>query len=372
MIKGFQIEYHSEDVAKNAMNRIRECIDTGQVASGKNIEALEDTIAEIMGVDYVSAVSNGSDGLEIGLRYVKQIYDYIEKPNVIVPTNTFMATVEAARRQGFEVRLADIDEDTFGFDGRDVEKLIDDNTVCVIPVHIGGYIAPEMEEFCAHMAEKGIFVIEDAAHSFGAKPTLCGDMAVSSFFATKVVTGGEGGVIWTNNKDIHDFVRSQRNFGKPQPWVSFHPETGWNYRMHEFAACLIDEQIKDGGIDKILNRRREIAELYMNGLGMDNVVGAYSDQNRNTYYKVIYKTKRPAAEIKKELEDEIQFPGGVYDIPIHLQPAYKEEFGELDPQLKKAEHWCSHHLALPIYSSLSLQDVTIVIEKLKEADNVKS
>lgn len=369
MIKGFQIDF-SDNVVTNSIKRISECIKTGQVSSGKNIDLMESTAASITGVKYVSAVSNGSDGLEICLSYLKKTFSMnsdICQFDVLVPTNTFMATLEAIVRQGFRPVLVDLDSETFGMDLEMADKIIDIHTIAVVPVHIGGLIDPKFESFCKRMKARGIYVIEDACHSFGSRPSLSGDVAVASFFATKVFTGGEGGLVFTNNKDIHNFVRAQRNFGKSDPWVTFHEKTGWNYRINEFSACLIDEQLKEH--QKILDVRRHIASQYIKLLG-SSVIGYNLSSERNTFYKVIYKTNRLANDIKNELNDYISFPGGVYDIPLHKQPCYKTVYG--NQSFPKAEYFCQHHLALPIYGKLSKKDIKFIANKIMEVDNVKS
>ncbi len=99
---------------------------------------------------------------------------------------------------------------------------------------------------------------------------LSGDAAVTSFYATKVFTGGEGGAILTDDPELDEFVRKHRNFGKPSPWVTHHESRGWNYRMQEFAAHLVSEQLADA--DEILAARRRIAATYVEHLG-DRIVG---------------------------------------------------------------------------------------------------
>ncbi len=361
MINAFEINF-SDDVKINAIQRISKSIFDGQVGTGENANILEGNISSLLGVNYVSAVNSGSGGLEIALKYLKQ-KTKIEKPNVLVPTNTFMATVEACRRSGFEVILVDINPNTYGMDYKEAEELINESTVGIVPVHIGGMIPEGFEKFCAEMKYRGIFVIEDSAHSFGAFPALTGDVAVSSFFATKVITGGEGGAVWTNDKEIHDYVRRQRNFGKPEKWVTYHKNTGWNYRIQEFSAILVDEQVKEYYL--LLAERRRIALAYISILG-DRIVGYDLPMERQTFYKVMYKTKKYADDIVTILQDEIGFPGGVYDIPIHKQPAYEGVFKDNFP---KANEALLHQLCLPIYYEFSLKDAKIVANKLRGIDN---
>lgn len=362
MIEAFRLEF-SGAASRRAIEHISQSIRSGRIATGEGIERLETGLAALTGAQHVAAVSSGSAGLELAMLWVRSMCGHLSRPNVVLPTNTFMATLECARRLGFEIKLADMDPETLGLDLRAVSTLIDGETAAVIPVHIGGIVDPALAIFCRQLKANGVRVIEDAAHSLGSDPALSGDAAVTSFYATKVFTGGEGGAILTDDPELDEFARRQRNFGKPSPWVSHHEHRGWNYRMQEFAAHLVSEQLADA--DEILETRRQIAMAYVERLG-DRIVGHEPPWPRRSWYKVLYRTTRPASAVKNALHGVVGFPGGVYDTPLHRQPAYAQEFGDLD--FPVADHWARHHLALPVYPSLSTADVDAVCAGVREAD----
>ena len=183
------------------------------------------------------AVSSGTAALEIILRSVG-----VAGRDVVVPANTFFATAEAALRAGGRPVFADIDPMTFALSPQTLLAALTPRTGAVLVVHIGGLITPHVDELRTICAERGIALVEDAAHAHGAsydgRPAgSFGAAAGFSFFPTKVVTCGEGGMILTGSDAIAQAARIYRDQGKGSVGANHHVLHGYAWRMSELAAA---------------------------------------------------------------------------------------------------------------------------------------
>ena len=213
--------------------------------TGDRVSAFEARFAEVQGADYAVAVVNGSVSLRISL-----LAAGIEGGDeVVVPPYTFSATAMSVVEANGVPVFADIEEDTFGLDPDAFERAITPRTRAVIPVHLGGQ-AVDMDRICAIAAAHGITVIEDAAHSHGARSGgrglgTIGDLGSFSFQSSKNLTSGEGGIILTNNEDLAERCHSIHHCGRSRggEWYE-HRVLGSNYRMSEMQAALLLTQLE--------------------------------------------------------------------------------------------------------------------------------
>jgi perosamine synthetase len=177
---------------------------------------------------------------------------------VLCPSNTFMATPLSVLKAGGRVAFVDCNRDDLCVSLADFQAKAEQHKPKVAwLVHIGGHIAFEVEEIAAFCAETGIFLIEDCAHAHGAswngrKPGSWGDAGVYSLYATKTISTGEGGVLVSRNRELLEFARTYRNYGKPS-----HEVEGLNYRMSEFAAALGIVQVER--LDEIVAWKNAVA-----------------------------------------------------------------------------------------------------------------
>ena len=251
---------YSKEEKKNIKKGLEEILSSGFLTMSKKVAHFEELFAEFIGVKFAVAVNSGTSALEIPLRALK-----VKGKSVIIPTNTFMATPLAAIHAGAKVIFADISSKNLSIEPKEIEKRIVANTVGVIPVHIGGIISPNWKEIRRICRSNNLFILEDAAHAHGSKINnqnagSLGIAAAFSFYPTKVLNTGEGGMITTNDKSLYKQFITLRDHGKKDPKKNIHTELGYNWRMAEITALLGIQQVKKAR--QVLQERRMQAKLY--------------------------------------------------------------------------------------------------------------
>ncbi len=308
------------------------------------------------------AVSSGTAALEIILRSVG-----VAGRDVVVPANTFFATAEAALRAGGRPVFADIDPMTLALSPQTLLAALTPRTGAVMVVHIGGLITPHVDELRTICAERGIALVEDAAHAHGAsydgRPAgSFGAAAGFSFFPTKVVTCGEGGMILTGSDAMAEAARIYRDQGKGSVGANRHVLHGYAWRMSELAAAtgLVHLRRMAG----FIAHRREVAARYdavLAGLdGLDPL--PEPDGCRSNFYKYIavLPPGSDRASFRKQLAEQhqVRLAGEVYDLPLHRQPVFGEFAG---PALPVADDLCARHICLPVHSDMTDDEVDQVL-----------
>jgi perosamine synthetase len=359
----------SEEERKWILNRIDESLQNGEISQGRNVLELENRFAAYVNARHAVAVNSGTGAIEIVMRILK-----VKDQEVLVPTNTFIATATGVTFAGGKVRMVDTDPRTFGVSLAELRKRITKNTVGVILVHVGGIITPEIMEIRSWCGRQGLWLFEDAAHAHGSayQGRFAGTFGIAgsySFFATKIITSGEGGIIVTDDDRVAEAARLYRNHGKPQPWVTYNTHPGSNWRMSDITAAVALSQL--GRLDDIIAIREKLAAQYTGLLRRylpDLVPVLPSD--RSSWYKYILLLppgiKRD--EVKNRLKARgIGLPGEVYEIPIHRQPI-AAEYG-FTGEFPQADDLCARHICLPIYPVLTAGQVAAVVEGLASVLN---
>jgi perosamine synthetase len=358
-----RVYFPDEDRAE-ILARIDQALSTGQLTLGPTGRELEDAFARRHQVAHAVAVSSGTSALEIILRAIG-----VEGREVLVPANTFFATAAAAVHAGARVKFVECDPQTMSFDLDDVAQQITDHTAAVIAVHIGGLISPAAPTLARLCNERGIELVEDAAHAHGSaldgKPAgTFGVAGAFSFYPTKVIAGGEGGMIVTNDETIADEARVYRDQGKGSFHANFHTRLGANWRMSEPHAAIVLAQLRR--LDEFIAARQSLAKRYDAGLEQSGLTPLVIPANAHcNYYKYIAYLPDGVdrAALKQTMREkyDIGLSGEVYDTPLHLQPVF-EQFA--DRSLPRAEHLCARHICLPLFPSLEEADADYVIESL--------
>jgi dTDP-4-amino-4,6-dideoxygalactose transaminase len=246
---------------------------------------------------------------------------------VLCPTNTFMATPLAAINAGAHVEFVDCNREDLCMSFEDFErKVAEHRPKAAILVHIGGHIAFDSERIAELCRAEGIFLIEDCAHSHGAswngrRPGTYGDAGVYSFYATKTVSTGEGGMLVSGDRDLIEFARAFRNYGKPE-----HEVEGLNFRMSEFTAAI--GLVQTERLEEIVAWKNEVARTHLDPAHPARL--QLPDGMTSGLYKYI-------------VFDPIErSTGKVYDQPCHRIMGRAGEFPNSD--------WvASHHWCVPIY-----------------------
>jgi dTDP-4-amino-4,6-dideoxygalactose transaminase len=361
--------YIPEADRRAILARIDEALATGQLTLGKFGRELEERFAAYCGATYAVAVSSGTSALEIALRALG-----VEGKEVLVPANTFFATAAAALHAGARVRFLDCDPRTMAVSVEDLAAQIGPRTAGVIVVHIGGLVTPDIEAIRRLCAERGIWLLEDAAHAHGS--TMGGRMAGTfgvagafSFYPTKVMTAGEGGMIVTDDERLRDEALIYRDQGKASFTQNAHTRLGSNWRMSELHAAVALSQL--ARLDEFIAHRQRIARVYDAALA-DGRLGlrplAVPEGARCNYYKyVVYLPDGiDRAALKRLLREEydIGLSGEVYETPLHEQPVFASY---RDRSLPGAEYLCARHICLPISAVMTEEQARFVIDALADA-----
>lgn len=347
----------------NILNDVERVLTSGMIAAGENVKKFEEFWADYTGCKYAIACSNGGAALELILKAID-----VKGKDVLVPTNTFIATVNAIIFAGGNPIFLDTDTRTMGVDLHEIKNKKTDKTVGVIVVHIGGIISQEMEGISRWCRENNVWLVEDAAHAHGSelkghRAGAFGIAAAYSFFATKVVTSGEGGIIVTDDENIANKCKSLRDYGKISQWVSEHHLISSNYRISEITAILGLSQSKR--LDEFIEYRNRIANTYSKYLKNDFELILPDDRCSWYKYIAILPDEIDRKTFKLNIKEKgVSLQGEVYEIPVHMQPVFKDEFGHL--LLPNSTSICKNHICLPIFYGMSDEQVSFTIECLQK------
>lgn len=329
---------------------------------GKHCEDFERKFAEYVGSRYAVSVSSGTAALEIIFRAL-----CVKGYDVVVPTNTFAATVFALLRAGGRPIFVDCASD-LTVDPDDVRKKITTRTRAVVTVHIGGLVSPYTHELKDVCDSKGIYFIEDAAHAHGSaldnkKAGTFGVAASFSFFPTKVMTTGEGGMITTNDEEVYRKALLLRDQAKVEG-RNYHEEIGYNWRMTEFQALMGITQLEN--LERFIEKRNKIARTYDVELEKISSLSSLKIPNnvRHNFYKYIaFLEHYNQDELRRKLKAKygISLGGYVYETPCHLQPVFKEYS---QGGLPMSEDLCRRHICLPVYYTMTDDETMYVVNSL--------
>jgi len=340
---------------------------TGALTLGPYTRQFEDAFGSAHDAPNAVAVSSGTAALEISLRAAGSIDGGIDGRDVIVPANTFYATAAAVLRAGGRPVFADIDAATFALSPETISAAITGETAAVVLVHIAGLITPQADEIRLLCEQRGITLVEDAAHAHGS--TYDGRFAGSfsaaaafSFYPTKVVTAGEGGMILTPSGDLAGEARIYRDQGKGSFAANNHVRAGYAWRLSEQNAVTGLVHLRRMG--EFITRRREVAARYDKALaGLDGLEALSEPAGcRGNIYKYIVLLPPGAdrAWFKRELaaRHDVRLAGEVYDTPLHHQPVLAGYGG---PALPVTEDMCERHVCLPVHSDMADDEVDQVL-----------
>ncbi|MHA1264818.1 MAG: DegT/DnrJ/EryC1/StrS family aminotransferase [Candidatus Helarchaeota archaeon] len=344
---------------------------SGMLTLHNMTRAFEAEYAKYCGTKNAIAVNSGTSALEISLRILK----IKQGDEVIVPTNTFIATPNSVIFANGKPIFADIERETLCLDPEDLKERITSKTKGVIIVHIGGLITPKIKAIQEICEDHSLFLIEDAAHAHGsewkgAKAGTFGTLAGFSFYPTKVMTAGEGGIITTNSDIYTDFAKTLRDQGKSGFLSGEIVELGYNWRMSEIHAVIARYQLQR--LEEFIANRTKIAKIFDKGLSKIKEIEPLSipKEGRCNWYKYIAFIDETInkAEFKTNLKQNysVSLAGGVYDLPCHLQPLYKNLFNYASGLCPVAEEILPTHICLPIYSDMTEENAKYVINSIKK------
>ena len=365
--------HYSKIEKQNISKKIKNILSSGYLTMSKKVFEFERLFAKFVGTKYAVAVNSGTSALEISLRALN-----VEGKSIIVPTNTFMATPLSVIHAGAKVIFADISEKTLSIQAKEIEKKITKDTAGIILVHIGGIISDEWSKIKKICTKKKIFILEDAAHAHGSKINnkFAGNLGIAaafSFYPTKVLTTGEGGMITTNEKKLYQKFLILRDHGKKNPLLNIHTELGSNWRLSEIQGLLGVEQVKKA--KNIISQRTKIASLYDKILkNTPNIrLLKIPSHIKSSYYKyIIFVNKNIRDKVKTIMykKFKISLPGEVYNFLCHSQPVFKKHKRKIikkgNYSFKIAKKVSSEQLCLPLYPGLKESEIRYIASSLKK------
>jgi dTDP-4-amino-4,6-dideoxygalactose transaminase len=343
-----------------------EVLSGGQFILGKNVKALEEAFASYIGVKHAAGVGNGTDAIRIGgLALGATAGD-----KIVTTPNTYVATTMALSVHGIEPVFCDIEAGTFNMDPDRLDDTLKKhkNVKVCIPVHLYGHPA-RMDEILKICAAHGVSVLEDAAQAHGAlykgrKVGSLGEAAIFSFFPTKNLGGfGDGGIVVTDSDEIYGRILRLRNFGQDETSKHVHVTEGFNSRLDELQAAMINYKLPY--LDVWNERRRALASLYTQAL-TDTPVGLPREAPWARHVYHIYAIR---SERRKELMAYLSTKGITtiinYPTPIHLQQVYAH-LGYKEGSFPEAEKAAREIITLPMYPSLTDDEVLYVSQAIRD------
>lgn len=339
---------------------------SGRLSLGPQTQAFEAAICQYIGVQQAVAVSSGTAALHL----IVKALGLGACDEVLVPSFTFAASVNALLYEGATPVFVDIEADTFNLDPTDLRRKVTPQTRAIMAVDVFGHPADWAAiEDCAD--EFHLKLIDDSCEALGAeyrgrKVGCFGDASAFAFYPNKQMTTGEGGIVVTNNPEIARVSRSLSNQGRSEmgAWLE-HERLGYNYRMDEMSAALGLSQLTR--IETFLTKRERVARMYADCLGNSEVIQVpwtKSCVRRSWFVYVVTLAEGIDRQAVAKAMEASGIPVRCYFSPVHLQPYMRERFGFKGGELPVTEAIAQRTLALPFHNNLTEEQVQRVAESL--------
>ncbi|MFA5787447.1 MAG: DegT/DnrJ/EryC1/StrS family aminotransferase [Actinomycetota bacterium] len=351
-------------VAEEVREGLARVMDQTAFVLGDEVASFEKSFAEFMGTRHCVGVANGTDALELALRAL----DIGSGDEVIVPTNSFIASALAVARAGATPVLVDVDPVYQLIDPEKAVARAGSKTKAIMPVHLFGQVAP-MEAIKAAAASAGAAVVEDAAQAQGAKQggVSAGNFGVvagTSFYPGKNLGAyGDAGAVLTNSDEVAAKVRALRNYGSEVKY--YHPEAGFNSRLDTLQAVVLNAKLKR--LATWNEERRRAAARYEEMLkGVEGVQPPATLPGNEHIWHLYVVRVADRDEVLRKLNEAGVGAGIHYPVPIHLQGAFAH-LGYREGDFPVAEAAAREILSLPMYSGITAQQQERVVEELRRA-----
>lgn len=350
------------------LKAIEEVFRSGVLAQGDTVNEFENNFSNYIGVKNSIAISNGTVALDLALKSL----DIKEKDEVITTPFTFIATSNSVLYQRAKPIFADVDEKTFNINPDDVINRITEKTRAIIGVHLFGqpFDVKEIQDICE---DHKLLLIEDCAQAHGAEyeNKKVGNFGIGcfSFYATKNITTGEGGMVTSNDDDITELCRLLRNHGQSSKY--YHTVLGYNYRMTNIQAAIGIVQLKK--LEDFNKKRIQNAEYLNKNIDLEGIVTPYKKNDiKHVYHQYVIKIDTDIID----REDMIKYltSNGIgcavhYPIPIFMQPLYQKlGYTKEDVNCPIAEKLANSVLSLPVHPSLSEKDLEYIVNTINNYD----
>ncbi len=372
------LPFHRALIEDEEISAVLSVLQSGWLTTGPRVREFEANFARYTGAAHAVAVSSCTAALHLALAAI----GIREGDEVIVPTMTFASSGNAVLYFKARPILVDCGKDTFHVDPEQIEKSITSRTRAILPVHYAGYPC-DMESILALARRYKLKVVEDAAHAlpcrYGNKMIgTLGDITCFSFYATKTLTTGEGGMLTTENPEFAERMRrlslhgiskdAWKRYTAEGSWRYDILETGYKYNMTDLLASLGIAQLAK--CDVMCARRRSIAERYTRALSSLDAyeLPSIPADSLHAWHLYVLQVNPSALSIdRNRVIEELKSHGigtSVHFIPLHLHTLYQECLGYRNGDFPHAENRFERAISLPIYPSMTLEDCDRVIGTL--------
>lgn len=370
-----KILFHKPHIHDEEISAVVDSLKSGWITMGPKTMRFEEEFAGYIGSRHSVSVNSCTAALHLSLKAI----DLKPGDEVIIPSMTFTATGEVVCYFNARPVIVDVERETHNLDVLAVEKAITRKTKAVIPVHYAGQPC-NMDEIMELAGRHGLYIIEDAAHAFpalykGKKIGTIGDITCFSFYATKTMTTGEGGMVTTENDEWAEKVRVMRLHGiSKDAWKRYTGEGSWyyevidagyKYNMTDINAALGIAQMKK--VEWMWEKRKAIAGKYSKAFkDVDGIIiPSVKPDRESAWHLYVIKLEIEALTIgRNDFIEQLKHRGigtGVHFIPLHRHPYYRNMFGCSSQDFPEAEWIYERIISLPIYPDLADEEIDMVI-----------
>jgi dTDP-4-amino-4,6-dideoxygalactose transaminase len=336
------LEKTNADFVGGYNDAFQEVLKSGWYILGQQVSAFEQEFASYCGTQYCIGVASGLDAMVLSLKAL----DLPKDAEVIVPSNTYIASILAVVNAGYKPVLVEPDIATYNVDPEKIESAITTSTKAILPVHLYGKMC-DMTAI-SHIAQKyELKIVEDCAQSHGAmhkgkKAGNYGDAGAFSFYPTKNLGAlGDAGAITTNNADVADKLLYLRNYGSKKKYENKY--TGYNSRLDELQAAFLRKKL--ARLDDINNHKRKLAQIYLDNIDKRFIVPSIQLENYDVFHIFNIRCNK-RDQLKNYLADKGIATEIHYPIPPHQQVGYSTLFASQEFKLSEDIHQTT--LSLPI------------------------
>ena len=373
------LPFHLPEIGEEEISSVVATLRSGWLTTGKMVKQFESAFAEYLGCRHAIAVNSCTAALHLALEAI----GLQEGDEVIVPTMTFAATAEVVTYFKAQPVLVDVHKDTLNIDVEKLERAITSKTKAIIPVHFAGHPC-DMDSIFAIARQYHLRVVEDAAHALPARYNgkyvgTLGDLTCFSFYATKNITTGEGGMVTTDQDEWAKRIRQMSLHGlSHDAWSRYTSQGSWyyeiaspgfKYNMTDIAAAIGIPQLKK--CEAFWDIRQKFAQLYLDGfhdvpgIHLPSIVGDV----QHSWQLFVIQLELERLRINRgefiELLKKFHIGTSVHFIPLHHHPWYRRELHCRDEDFPVASAAYQRILSLPLYPKMTESDVQYVIEVVK-------
>jgi dTDP-4-amino-4,6-dideoxygalactose transaminase len=373
------VPFHRPSIGEEEIAEVVETLRSGWLTTGPKVERFQREFAAAVGARHAVALNSATAALHLALEAV----GIRAGDEVVIPTYTFTATGEVVTYLGARPVLADCRADTLNIDVSTIECCLTSRTRAIVPVHIAGQVC-DMEPILELARARGLAVVEDAAHALPAtykgRPVgTIGDVTAFSFYATKTITTGEGGMVTTERDDLAARIKRMSLHGLSGDawnrytarghWYYEVADFGFKYNMTDVAAALGLRQLER--MSAFQRRREDIARRYNDAFGELDTCFVPRDAGLGVHAWHLYVLEINPAALRVDRNEVIEALGrkgvgtSVHFIPLHLHPVYQRAYGYREGQFPMAEAAFGRAISLPIYPAMTDGDVDHVIDAVR-------